>query len=205
MQEVNLTLEGIGKKFYQRWLFRSISSSFQKQGKLALVGSNGSGKSTLMRIIAGQMSPSEGKLILEVNGKKVLANEMYNYISWNGPYIETYLDLSLAEQLDLHFSWKNCLLPSIDEVIDHLNLRPHKDKRLRYFSSGMLQRAMVGMTLLSDTPILLLDEPTSFMDEDNAAMILEMINRFADNRIFILASNMHREFGEFEKVIRLGG
>jgi len=203
MEGLSIRLEGVGKKFYHRWLFKGIDRTLPPASSLALVGSNGSGKSTLLRIIAGQMNPSEGKVWLLKNGEKLPLDKVYQYVSWSAPYLEAYLDLSLAEQYDLHFSWKKCLLKDADEVINRLRLEDHKDKKLRYYSSGMLQRAMVGMALFSDTPVLLLDEPTSFMDETNASLTLDLIRQYAEGRIFILASNMHREFGDFQDMIKL--
>lgn len=203
-QEISLKLEGIGKKFYKRWLFKGIEQHLSFPDSLALIGSNGSGKSTLLRIIAGQMNPSTGKVSLVVGGKTIAPNEFYRHISWAGPYLEVYKDLNIEELLDLHFSLKKCTLANKEEVIQTLNFKSHRNKKLQYYSSGMLQRAVVGMALFSDTPLLLLDEPTSFMDEKNASLMLELIGTYTEGRILILASNMAREFGHFEKSILLG-
>lgn len=200
----SLHIQGVGKKFYQRWLFRQIEQHLNSPDSIALIGSNGSGKSTLLRIIAGQMNPSEGKVMIKKNGQFLPVNEFYQYISWAGPYLEVYKELNIEELLDLHFSLKKCSLSGREEVIKILNLVPHRNKKLQYYSSGMLQRAVVGMALFSQTPILLLDEPTSFMDEKNASMMLELIESHTAGRILVLASNMAREFGNFQNSITLG-
>ncbi|MCI4670137.1 MAG: ATP-binding cassette domain-containing protein [Bacteroidia bacterium] len=204
-EQVDLRLDNIGKKFYNRWLFRKIEHHLSFPSSLVLKGSNGSGKSTLLRIISGQMNPSEGKVSLKVGEKQIPADKFYQYISWAGPYLEVYKDLNIDELFNLHFSLKSCLFNDLEELVSILNLKPHRNKKLQYFSSGMLQRAVVGMALFSDTPVLLLDEPTSFMDEKNASMMLEHIDNYSSNRIFVLASNMSREFEKYADIIDLGG
>ena len=95
------------------------------------------------------------------------------------------------------------LLKNPEEVIDILNLRPHIDKKLRFYSSGMLQRAKVGLALFTQSDILLLDEPTSNMDPDNANLILDLIDNHLEERTYVLASNMEREYQSFEHILRL--
>ncbi len=193
----------VGKKFYQRWIFRNIGFELSAGERLALTGSNGSGKSTLLRIIAGQLKASSGKLQLSHNSQVIPIDQLYRYVSWSAPYIDLYPDLSLKEHFQLHFRFKPCILSGIQEAFQLLKLEAHADKPLRIFSSGMLQRAKVGMALFTDTPLLLLDEPTSNMDAGNASMMLNLITQYQGDRILILASNMDREFGEITKRIAL--
>lgn len=200
---MNVSLQDIGKKFYGRWLFREIKQELKSGERLALVGSNGSGKSTLLRIIAGQMNPSEGRVIYHFQDKKINGEQFFQHLSWSGPYIDLYQDLTFEEHLKLHFRFKKCLLDQPEEIIDILNLRPHKDKKLRFYSSGMQQRAKVGLALFTQSNLLLLDEPTSNMDADNAKLMLDLIETHLGDRILVLASNMEREFHTFEQVLRL--
>ena len=202
---LHIELKGIGKKFYQRWLFRDINHDFSEHAHLAIVGKNGSGKSTLLRIISGQMKPSEGSVAYQLNQHPLPAASVYQQLSWAGPHVELYLDLTWAEQVDLHFRFCKCLLDQREDLHDILNLRPHKDKSLRFFSSGMLQRAMVGLALFSESQLLMLDEPTSHMDEENASLMLGLINTYLGDRKYVLASNMEREFQNIPSRLFLQG
>lgn len=199
----DIELEGIGKKFNKRWLFKDLTFSLGKQKKLALIGTNGSGKSTLLRILAAQTTPSSGKIRYHLNGKILPLADAYKYISWMGPYLEVFPELTLTELFTLHFRFKSPLL-SPSEIIELLNLSEEKDKMLRYYSSGMLQRAKVGLALFTDSKVLMLDEPTSNMDKKNADLILGLIDTYLGDRIFILASNMEREYDTFQNQLRLG-
>ncbi|MEM6800730.1 MAG: ATP-binding cassette domain-containing protein [Bacteroidota bacterium] len=202
--DFDVELLEIGKKYNRNWLFKDISFSLKEKKKLALVGTNGSGKSTLLRIIAGQTSPSIGKIRYKEAGENIPLDQAYQHISWMGPYLEVFPELTLEELFKLHFRFKSPLLSSVEEIIDKLNLTGDKHKMLNYYSSGMLQRAKVGMALFSDSEVLFLDEPTSNMDKKNAQLILELIENHLGDRLFVLASNMEREYESFPHKLQLG-
>ena len=200
---LHIKLDNIGKKFYQRWIFKDISHDFGEFPRLALVGKNGSGKSTLLRIIGGQLTPTRGKLTATKGKASINPDSFFRFISWAGPFTSLYLDLTIEEQINLHFKFKACTLKNPQDLVEILDLKNHKDKKLRFYSSGMLQRAKMGLAIFSKSDILLLDEPTSNMDPDNAAKILGLIEENLGDRTYILASNMEREFHSFEQILRL--
>lgn len=191
---MRLSIEAVGKKFYQRWIFRGVSFDLQKGELLALTGSNGSGKSTLLRIIAGQLKPNEGHVQYFRQEQPLPGAEVYKHLSWSGPYIDLYPDLNLRELFSLHFRFKKCLLDDVAQAFDLLNLADHAHKPLRFYSSGMIQRCKVGLALFTDAPLLLLDEPTSNMDPQNAHNMLQLIHTYRQDRMTVLASNMEREY-----------
>jgi len=199
----DISLQGVGKKFYNRWLFKDITVRLEPGSQLALVGRNGSGKSTLMRIIAGQLSPTAGKIYYTRGKARITVERVFHFISWSGPHVALYPELSLTEHIRLHYQFKDCLLANPQDLVDILRLQADKDKPLRFYSSGMLQRVKVGLALFTKSEVLMLDEPTSNMDEDNARQILELIDKYLLGRTYILASNMEREFGRIEQVLRL--
>lgn len=205
MSKLHLKFENVGKKFYQRWLFRGVSHDFAEKPHLALIGTNGSGKSTLMRIIAGQLNPSEGKLQASWDGKSLPVVQLYRHLSWAGPYLDLYPELTFREQIDLHFRLNGCLLDSPQELISLLELDQHQDKPLQWYSSGMLQRAKVGLALFTRSDLLLLDEPTSNLDQHNATRMLDLIHRYTQDRLWVLASNLPREYERLDQAIRLSG
>ena len=200
---LRLQLEQVGKKYYHRWLFRNVSCELGPGSRLALVGPNGSGKSTLLRIMGGQLNPSEGKITFFRN-KQLPVEQVYQYLSWSGPYIELYQDLNLVEHIRMQFRFKDCLLDDPMEIISILDLESHRNKKLRFYSSGMQQRAKVGLALFTQSELLMLDEPTSNMDRTNAERMLKLIDAYLGERIMVLASNMEREYQPLEKVLTLG-
>lgn len=202
-QTIHILADSVGKKFYQRWIFKSLSFDLPFGQHLLIKGANGSGKSTLLRIIAGQLSPSTGKIQYRTGDTPLAPSVVYSQISWSSPATELFPDLTLREHVNLHYRFKPCLLDSTDAIIQQLRLSPHKDKALGFFSSGMLQRVKVGLALFSKSPVLLLDEPTSFMDEENSREMLELIRKFTQGRTYILASNKPIEWEGFSEVMQL--
>jgi len=200
----NIELAGVGKKYNKRWLFKDLSLSLGPEKKLALIGTNGSGKSTLLRIIAAQTSPSVGNVKYSLDGKAIPLTNAYQHISWMGPYLEVFPELTLHELFRLHFRFKSPIVPSLEELMELLNLSGEKNKMLRYYSSGMMQRAKVGLAIFTQSRVLMLDEPTSNLDKKNASLILDLIEKYLGERIFILASNMEREYENIPRQLKLG-
>ncbi|MEL6194050.1 MAG: ATP-binding cassette domain-containing protein [Bacteroidota bacterium] len=204
---MEIILENIGKKYYQRWLFRHLSFKVETGQKWLIKGPNGSGKSTLLQIMAGAVGVSEGKVSYRFEGNPVSGTQVYTHLAWAAPGLSLYTDLSLRESISLHFTFKSCLLDDPLELAKILDLEAHIDKPLKFFSSGMLQRLAVGLALVSDTPLLLLDEPTSNLDTVQARKLITLIEKFSANRTLILASNLEREaknmthFWELQKAV----
>lgn len=174
----------------------------QQGEQVLLTGDNGSGKSTMMRILAGQLAPTEGKISLVVDGKEIDPEFYYQHISWSGPYMELYTDLSLTEAVRLHASFRK-LVVGESEVLDLLQLQDHRNKLLKHFSSGMMHRVKVGLSILSQSKILLLDEATTNMDEMNSKLVLDLMDRYIGDRLLIFASNRQEEFGRFARKIEM--
>lgn len=79
-------------------------------------------------------------------------------------------------------------------VIELLNMHSSRNKLIRYFSSGMKQRLKLALAFCSDTPMLMLDEPTSNLDKQGVAWYLELVQQFAANRLTIICSNQEQEY-----------
>lgn len=196
-----IQLHAVSKRFNYDWIFRNIDYTFHAGKKIAITGSNGSGKSTLMRILSGQLSPSEGSVLFEVNNLKLSPDNVFSKISFAAPYLELIEEFSLSEILHFQKQFKPLInnMP-IEECIAISGLYPHRNKLLKNYSSGMKQRVKLTLAILADVPIILLDEPTTNLDAAGVAWYQDMIIRFAGNRSVIVSSNIEREY-EFCKEI----
>ncbi|MEM6632667.1 MAG: ATP-binding cassette domain-containing protein [Bacteroidota bacterium] len=201
--KVSLEVQNLGKKFYHRWIFKDLSFKLAPSEQVAVVGSNGSGKSTLLHLLAGQALPTQGKVAFQSEGKVLPRENWYRYLSWASPAMEIYTELSLKEHLRLHFSFNKCILENPQDIVEVLKLEGHAHKPLRFFSSGMLQKVKIGQAIFTHSSILLLDEPTSFMDEANSALTLDLIQKFANDRTLVIATNIEREHKLFKRHISL--
>lgn len=199
-----LKLKGAGKRFQHEWIFRSLDIKLTLGQQLAITGNNGSGKSTLIKCIAGQMPLTEGDLTYFNGDHEVPASEFYQHIVISAPYLELPEEFTLKEFLDFHFKFKKISENiSLNDFVDVLYLRQAIDKPISYFSSGMKQRLKLGICFFSEAPLILLDEPTSNLDERGIAWYLEMIQRQVGKKCILIASNDPREYGFCQNSIRM--
>ena len=191
---MKIDLKDAGRRFNKEWIFRNFTYSFHSAGKYAILGPNGSGKSTLLSVILGSLAPSEGT-ISYTGEHEIPVEKIYKQISFAAPYLDLVEEFTLQETIDFHFKFKN-FHPDINAVqlMDLLGLGKAQDKALKYFSSGMKQRTKLALACCTDTPILLLDEPTSNLDRQGMAWYQELINRFSTDRLVFVGSNQEEEY-----------
>tara|TARA_R110002049_G_scaffold163985_1_gene330021 strand:+ start:789 stop:1421 length:633 start_codon:yes stop_codon:yes gene_type:complete len=191
--EIHLT--DLSKRFNREWIFHELNYKFLSNKIYAIVGPNGSGKSTLIRIISGQMPFTSGKIAYSYGGIIISSESIYREISIAAPYMELIEELTLEEIWKFHFKFKNGpLINDTDEVIQILGLEKGRGKVIKNYSSGMKQRLKLGLALFSDTNLLLLDEPTSNLDENGIQMYLKLIENWKSNRTILIGSNQLQEY-----------
>jgi ABC-type multidrug transport system ATPase subunit len=191
----SITLQNIGRRFNREWIFRGIDYSFETGKSYAILGPNGSGKSTLFQVLNGSLAPSSGTLNYSVNGSAVEIEDVYKHLSIAAPYLELIEEFTLTEVIDLHFKFKSYSAGMNREaLIALLGMEENKNKPVRYFSSGMKQRLKLALAFCSDTPMLMLDEPTSNLDTQGVDWYLNLVEKFALNRLTIICSNQLQEY-----------
>lgn len=199
---MKITLQNLGKRYNREWIFRHIEYEFIFGKKYAITGSNGSGKSTLLQVIAGSLMHNEGSV--EMHNGQLLPNEQhYQYISIAAPYLELIEEMTTLEMLSFHSTFKQLILPAA-EILQTVNLQASANKQIRYYSSGMKQRLKLALAFLSNTPILLLDEPTTNLDEDGIALYHQLIKNYSTNKLVIVCSNDKQEYSFYEEVLEVG-
>lgn len=187
-----MTIEALntGRRYNREWIFRNLNYTFESGEMYALTGSNGSGKSTLLKVLSGMVLPSEGEIKFIIQGA-LITESLYANISIAGPYLQLYEDMTLDEALRFH----NALKPlttgnNSQEFCKKTGLKALGSKHIRSFSSGMKQRVKLGFAMLSSTPLLLLDEPCSNLDDAGIntynALLVEALKQ---KRTIIIASN----------------
>ncbi|SDP99583.1 ABC transporter [Mucilaginibacter sp. OK268] len=193
---MNITLQNIGRRFNRDWIFRGVDYTFNSGQAYAILGPNGSGKSTLLQVLNASLTPSAGTISYTFQDKPVEATEVFQHLSLAAPYLELIEEFTLTEMVDFHFKFKQ-YKPGIDkkELIGLLSLAKSENKLIRYFSSGMKQRLKLILAFCADTPILMLDEPTSNLDTQGVDWYLGLVEQFAHNRLTIICSNQEHEYG----------
>lgn len=201
---MQIVVENLGKKFNRDWIFRHLTTSFSTDVSYAITGSNGSGKSTLLQNLAGMLPPTEGKLNLKHNQKIINPDEIFSYLVIAAPYQELIEEFTLAEAVAFHTRFKPLKKGiSIKDFVELIYLPKALHKPVKFFSSGMKQRLKLGLAFYSDTPILLLDEPTSNLDKTGIAWYSQQITQNLQNRIVIICSNQPYEYEFCKKILHI--
>lgn len=188
---MTIQLSDAGKRFRNDWIFRGLTFDFTPGVRTALLGPNGSGKSTLMKVLSGHLSLSKGKIVFADQGAAIEPDQVWRKVSYAAPYIELIEELTLAEALTFHAQLRpfcNNMTPK--DIYDLLELPRAHAKEIRFFSSGMKQRVKLAMAICADTPLLLIDEPTTNLDVNAVAWFHRLLDRFTDPaRLIVIASN----------------
>lgn len=193
-QSPSIELKAISKRYNNQWIFKDITYSFNGPAAYVIRGQNGSGKTTLLQLISGNLQQSKGEVAYTINGKNILTENIYRYVSYASPYLELYEDYTLKEAIDFQANfkpWKNKLTTA--EIISILKLESAKDKAIKQFSTGMKQRVKLALAILSDAPILLIDEPTSNLDKNVIKWYQQLISDYTKDKLVIICSNDNQE------------
>lgn len=192
---MRIVLDGLSKRYQRHWVFRNLRYDFAPSSRTAILGQNGSGKSTLLRILGGLQPASLGKIFWKIGQADVAPEIVFREVSFCAPGMELPEELTLEEALQFHFSFKKALSGfTIAQIIEATGLRAKAQKPIGDYSSGMKQRVKLAQAIFSDTPLLLLDEPCTNLDEAGVAQYLEWMSRYAEGRTVIVASNDPREY-----------
>jgi len=194
MSSAQISLRNVGKRYNHEWIFRGVSHNFKANEHTVILGANGSGKSTLLQTILGSTVLSEGELSYSANGTEYEVEESLGLFSLATPYLELIEEFTLIEMLEFHQKMKVFRVGlTIDSIVETLYLTDAKNKAIKYYSSGMKQRVKLGLALLSDTPFVLLDEPTSNLDAQAIDWYKTLVENNMKDRIVIVCSNDQKD------------
>ncbi len=188
-------LDGVGKRFGREWIFRDLSQVITPGQHCAVLGPNGSGKSTSLQLIAASASPSKGHIFREYRKHQVKAEDIYALLTFSSPYIDLPEELTLSELIAFHFRFKKVRAGmSGQQLIQLANLEGNEHKAIKHFSSGMRQRLKLLLSIMSDVPLLLLDEPCTNLDMNGISWYRNLVKTYCDFTTVIIASNQPHEY-----------
>lgn len=198
---MQIELQNIAKKYKNQWIFKNINYTFEKGKKYAILGENGSGKSTLLKIISGQTTPNKGT-VLYTSNKKIDIENVPKKLSYCAPYIELIEELTFVELIAFVGKYKTFSASfNAQKLQEKFNFSSHK--WIKDYSSGMKQRVKLILALYLNVELVLLDEPTSNLDEEGVKWYLETVEKETKDKTVIIASNIEREYEFCNDVIRI--
>ena len=208
MRPIVLKAEKLSKNFNRRTVIRDISFTLVPGDSLAVTGKNGSGKSTLIKILAGVLSPSTGSVAYENSGIPLLQDEIRTLVGFVSPYLQYYEEFTAVEILDIiariRVSGANDPARRKD-LMERFSLWERKDDIVRTYSSGMKQRLKYVVALEHSPSVLLLDEPTSNLDEDGIAVVRNVVAEYSKRGVLVIATNDASEASWCGRQLKVGG
>ena len=192
--QVSIHINNLGKKFVNEWIFKAVSLDILSAEKIVILGANGSGKSTLLQSMASFLIPTKGEIVWKNENQIIEDDTIYKYLSMASPYMELIEDFTLTETIEHQRVFKpfvNNL--STQELIKLMQLEHAAEKYIKNYSSGMRQRVKLGLAILTDCPVLLLDEPCSNLDTNAIGWYQNMIAKFAQHKTVVVCSNAVKE------------
>lgn len=200
---MKIELRDVGKRYRREWVLRHVDITLQAGTSYAVVGPNGSGKSTLLRLLSGHLSPSRGeRRYYDPQQQPIAVAEIYRSLSYTAPYIELVEEFTLLEAIRFHARFK-AWHPALSEsdLPTLWQLAGARHKPIAHFSSGMKQRLKLGLAICSATPLLLLDEPTTTLDQTGVDWYRDLMARFTAGRLVVVASNVEQDIDFCEERI----
>ena len=195
---MHISLSKISRKYNYEWIFRDVDFEFEHGNAYAILGSNGSGKSTLLQIISGHLHPSGGTLTYSHNNKDIGVEDFFRHVTFSGPYLELIEEFTLEEMFTFHSRFKKFRNNmDVNAVMDATGLMRNRNKPIKYFSSGMKQRVRLAIALLTESEVVLLDEPAANLDHKAIAWYRDLVANNHADRIIIVCSNSQSEEHDF--------
>ena len=198
-EDILLSLDGVTKRFSRSPIFSPVSCEISSGNIIAITGANGSGKSTLLKIIAGVTSPTKGMCRWSIGPLEIDARALQVLLGFVSPYLELYNELTAIEHVKFVAELKSQPISTENAISDLVSVGlesviASSDRGIRQYSSGMKQRVRLAMAFVCEPRILLLDEPSSNLDEEGITMLFQRIAVIAAmGAVVVIATNDERE------------
>lgn len=164
-----IDVRGLEKRFRKVKAVDGVTFRVERGETFALLGPNGSGKTTTLKCIAGLVIPTAGEIAINgisLASEPVAAKASISYLPQRFTFPE---QVTAREVLEFYRRLRHLNEDAVDAALDRCALQDAAKRLVSEFSGGMIQRLGIAVAILSDAPILLLDEPTASLDPERAS------------------------------------
>ena len=195
-------LDKISKKYKTHdgdfYALKDVSLSFDSKGLVSIVGKSGSGKSTLLNILLGIEKPSSGKLrfnnedIMKLSDRKFSKYHLKD-ISMVFQHYNLFDELSAKENIILPLLMRGESRTNANKkaqkYLDEFSLNYLANQKVKKLSGGEKQRVAIIRALITSPKVILCDEPTGALDEENSQNIMQILAKLSENILIIHVSH----------------
>ena len=184
-----------------------------KEGNHAIIlGNSGCGKTTLLHLIGGLMPPSEG--VLKVAGENLTQKSNSKLDRFRGenigivfqkPHLVRSLTVKENVTLSQYLAHKKIDNKRAQEVLNHLGVGELASRKVHQISQGQAQRVAIGRAVINQPKLLLADEPTASLDDENCQKVINLLKSQAEETgaTLVVATHDHRVKSEFQNQLTL--
>ncbi|MFD3259603.1 ABC transporter ATP-binding protein [Paenibacillus lentus] len=185
--------ENISKQYKGKYALKDFTAKLEN-GVCGLLGANGAGKTTLINIFVGILQSDYGRVYINDMDTRSMGNAFLSHIGYLPQYPQFYRNFEVMD-----FLRYMCVLKDIPkkqgetrarELLEIVNLSDDCNKKIGALSGGMRQRVGIVQAMLNDPSILILDEPTAGLDPQERIRFRNLISKFSENRIVLLATHI---------------
>lgn len=188
-----LTISEVGKEYGDFTALQKMNLQLEN-GIYGLLAPNGAGKTTLIKMLVTLIKPTSGEILY--NGKPIdllgeSYREMIGYLPQHFGYYKHFSPKKYLRYLAALKGMEKAIVDQrIEEVLEMVALSDVKDKKMRKFSGGMIQRVGIAQALLGNPKILILDEPTAGLDPKERARFRHLLSDLARERIILISTHI---------------
>ena len=191
---ITIEVSNLTKDFGEIVAVSDLSFKARSGEIIALLGPNGAGKSTLMNMITGYLAPTSGSIKVmekDISGTPLEAKKLIGFLPEGSPL---YPDMSVRSFLEYMAELRgfsgNEKKQRLQEIARAANIADILSQKIETLSKGYLRRVGFAQSIISNPPILLLDEPTDGLDPNQKEHIRELITRMGRDKTIIISTHL---------------
>lgn len=200
---ISLIAQGLYKRFQDDWIIKDFNHTFPSGSITGISGRNGSGKTTLIRMLAGLMISSKGTVSYQVQNQELKEEDLYNHLSYSAPYMQFDEELTAGELFTFIAKIKSITHINSSDFLKFSYLHKESEKQIKNYSSGMKQRLSLALSLVSQSSLVIFDEPTSYLDKEAKEWFFNALDQHSKDRTIIIASNEQVDFQLCDKILEI--
>ena len=190
---MKVEIQNLTKRFGQKTAVDDVSLTLTS-GVWGLIGANGAGKTTLMRMLAGILTPTSGRVLCDGADTLSLGEAWRDMLGYLPQHFGFYPEFTVADYLDYMAALKGLekkfAREKIEELCEILSLTRVYRNKIKKLSGGTQRRVGIAQAMLNDPEVLILDEPTSGLDPGERVRFRNLLSEFARDRIVLISTHI---------------
>ena len=190
---MKVEIQNLTKRFGQKTAVDDVSLTLTS-GVWGLIGANGAGKTTLMRMLAGILTPTSGRVLCDGADTRAMGEAWRDMLGYLPQHFGFYPEFTVADYLDymaaLKGLEKTAARKKIEELCEILSLTRVYRNKIKKLSGGTQRRVGIAQAMLNDPDVLILDEPTSGLDPGERVRFRNLLSEFARDRIVLISTHI---------------